>query len=364
MKKFIKTLITFLLIIACSYFIYHYRYEIIDFIVNIKIGLENYFDEGSNQIYTDEEIQEMLKESQVEIEGEYTGKLDNYYYEQLDIYGKVIYKTLLDNIDELKIGTYEIKLSNVLSNAMKEDDGKEIINLAFQNAWNAFRLDHPEVYYINVTNMYLTTKSITLGKNVTYEFYLNNREEKSLQPEFYTIDAINNSSSEISKKKEEIIKDIKDSSSFAKILYIHNWIVDNIEYDINMQNANNSNIYGAIIENKVVCEGYAKAFKYLLDELNIPCVIVCGDVTDENGNTQSHAWNAVYLDGKWYAVDITWDDPIIIGEGKLSNDLKYKYFLKGTAEIEKNHKETGRLSDNAKEIEFKYPELSLQDYKK
>ena len=130
-----------------------------------------------------------------------------------------------------------------------------------------------------------------------------------------------------------------------------------------MKNENNSNIYGLMIEKKAVCEGYAKAFKYLLDELNIPCVIICGDVTDEDGNIERHAWNEVYLEGKWYAVDTTWDDPIIIGSGKVTNNLKYKYFLKGSTEIGRNHEQNGRLSNDEKEIEFKYPELSKDDYK-
>lgn len=371
MKKAIKKLIIFFIMVLIIVFIYSYRLEIAKLIGNmdIKLGNSN-FEENINiilngsfvgnneEIYTDEEIEQMLKSSEPIIDGEYIGKLDNYYYNQLDTYAKVLYKAILDNADELKKEDYEIKVSNVLSNIMKEADGKDKINLAFQNAWSAFRLDHPEIFYINVENIYLTTKTTTYGKKVTYEFFLNSKKNGD------TIKAYTDSyEKEIKEKKNQIISNTSKYNNLAKVLYIHNWIVDNAEYDVSMRSANNSNIYGLMIEKKAVCEGYAKAFKYLLDELNIPCVIICGMATDDDGNVERHAWNAVYLEGKWYAIDTTWDDPIIIGNGKLTNNLKYKYFLNGSTEISKNHEQNGRLSDDINEIEFKYPQLSNEDYK-
>ena len=370
MKKVMKIIIVFLIMLLIAFFIYIYKMEITEFIGKIYINVKNGCEENTNiilkslgivdeeEIYSNEEIEKILKSSETIIDGEYVGKLDNYYYNQLDTYAKVLYKTILDNADELKNENCEIKVSAILSNIMKEADGKDKINFAFQNAWNALRLDHPEIFYINVENIYLTTKTITYGKKVTYEFFLNSKKDASAVKNY-----ADNYQSVIEKKKNEIISNTSNYSNIAKVLYIHNWIVDNTEYDVNMQSANNSNIYGLMIDNKAVCEGYAKAFKYLLDELNIPCVIICGMATDDNGNVERHAWNAVYLEGNWYAIDTTWDDPVIIGNGKLTNNLKYKYFLNGSSQISKNHEQNGRLSDDVNEIEFKYPELSKNDYK-
>ena len=88
-----------------------------------------------------------------------------------------------------------------------------------------------------------------------------------------------------------IISEAK-GSTYTKVKYIHDWIVDNVEYD-NDNLENHDNIYGTFINRKVVCEGYAEAFKYLLDKLNIPCVSVYGDGYDNNGNVEAHAWNYV-----------------------------------------------------------------------
>ena len=357
MKKFLKALIIISIVVLLCYAVFYYKNEIEDLFSTAKVEINNYFEDESEHIYTEKEIEEMLANDDIETIGEYTGKIDTYYYEQLDVYSKLIYKSILNNIDKLRMGNYEIELSNSLANVMNKTDGKEAINLTFQNAWSAFRLDHPEVFDIDITNVYLTTKTTTTGKKTKYEFYLNSKEEKDIK-------VITSNTSIIKQKKEEIIKDLKYTNNATKVLNVHNWLVDNLQYDVTMQRTNNNNIYGALIENNVVCEGYAKAFKYLLDELDVPCVIVCGEVVDESGATQKHAWNEVYLNGNWYAIDVTWDNPIIIGGGKLINELKYKYFLKGATEINKNHFQNGRMAENEEEIEFKYPELSLEDYKK
>lgn len=357
MKKFFKIIISLTIISSIIYVIYNYKTEIQTFILDAKTEITEYFAVNNENYYTEKDIEDLISSNESQVNGEYFGKLDNYYYDQLDMYSKIIYKSILNNINELKKGEYEIELPNTLANIIQNEKSKDSINLVFQNAWNALRLDHPEIFDVNVKNIYLTTKTTTIGKKVKYEFYLNSKEKNNIE-ELYQ------SESKVELKKEEIINNLNGTNDFAKVLYVHNWLVDNLEYDVSMNNPNNNNIYGALIEKNVVCEGYAKAFKYLLDELQVPCIIVCGDVINDKGYTEKHAWNEVYIGGNWYAVDSTWDDPIIIGGGKLTNELKYKYFLKGSIEIEKNHYENGKMSENANETEFKYPKLSDKNYKK
>ena len=71
-------------------------------------------------------------------------------------------------------------------------------------------------------------------------------------------------------------------------------------------------------------------------------------------------WNYVELNGKWYGVDVTWDDPIIIG-GPSKNSLRHTYFLKGNSTFNKSHVTTGKISDEG--IIYKLPSLSLENYK-
>ena len=153
------------------------------------------------------------------------------------------------------------------------------------------------------------------------------------------------------------------NSRYEKVKYVHDYIVDNAHYD-QEETADNSTIYGLLVNNASICEGYAKGFKYLMDKLNIPCVIVYGEGIASDGSSEYHAWNEVQMeDGIWYAIDSSWDDPIIIGGGKLTNELRYKYFLKGSTVINKNHFQNGKMSDNINEIEFQYPELNIENYR-
>lgn len=86
--------------------------------------------------------------------------------------------------------------------------------------------------------------------------------------------------------------------------------------EFSQQQAAAHDIEGAIFEKEAVCEGYALAYKYYMNRLEIPCKIVSG-----TSNGQSHAWNQIQLNGNWYMVDPTWDDVA------NSHDVKHQYFL-------------------------------------
>lgn len=144
------------------------------------------------------------------------------------------------------------------------------------------------------------------------------------------------------------------------IKMIHDYLVNNINYDTSLSKPYIYNIYGALVENLCVCEGYARSMKYLLDSISVPCTIVIGKATNSEGKTENHAWNYVGIEGKWYAIDSTWDDPVIIGNGKLSEASKYKYFLKGANEMNKDHIPSKSFTEGGKV--FEYPTLSLENY--
>ena len=114
-----------------------------------------------------------------------------------------------------------------------------------------------------------------------------------------------------------------------------------------------------MINNKCVCEGYAKSLKYLLDAMGIDNTLVIGKGTNSEGRSENHAWNYVKLDGNYYAIDSTWDDPIVIG-GVATNSMRYKYFLKGKEDISKDHFPSGKFTEDG--MEFTYPALSYSSY--
>ena len=62
---------------------------------------------------------------------------DNYYYRQLDEYGKVIYDGFKNNKENMKTGVYNIDFGKRFNNLLNSEDGEQKLNIAFQSAWNA-----------------------------------------------------------------------------------------------------------------------------------------------------------------------------------------------------------------------------------
>lgn len=144
---------------------------------------------------------------------------------------------------------------------------------------------------------------------------------------------------------------IEGETRYEQLKSIHDYIIRFTYYDMNARFMDSA--IGAMVEPGVVCEGYAKSFKLMCDELGIPCTIVFGNfiAADNTG----HVWNYVQMeDGNWYAVDATWDD--LDGEG--GKELKYQYFLKGSDSFFSNHTEVNDFNITIME----YPELSENDY--
>lgn len=118
------------------------------------------------------------------------------------------------------------------------------------------------------------------------------------------------------------------STDYDKLKYVHDWIVNNTVYTID-NSLCISEADGPVLYKKALCEGYSKAFMYYAQSMGFDCVCVMG-----SGNGGMHMWNKVKLNGKWYNVDVTWDDPITnTGEQVLRHD----YFLVSDAQIKKDH---------------------------
>ena len=284
-----------------------------------------------------------------------------YYYDQLDSIAKSIYSAVENNIENLKTGNAKIEFGEKFNSLLNEEGGNEKLNVAYQAALDAFCLDYPEVFYIDVTKMVLMIYSKTNILGTKYTVTIEPSEEGSyLTAEFSSKAEVEEALNSLETIKKDIVNQVASDDNYTKIKRIHNFLVDYIEYDASMIRTNTRNIYGALIEKNVVCEGYAESFKYLLDAVGIPCVEIVGTGTNSSGKTEAHAWNYVLLNDSWYAIDVTWDDPTIIGNGKAPKSARTKYFLKGEINFNKTHFPSGQVSEGG--AVFVYPELNKEDY--
>ncbi|MEE1379317.1 MAG: transglutaminase domain-containing protein [Clostridia bacterium] len=307
---------------------------------------------------TDTKISGSTVGTQVLTKNEYQNK---YLYSQLGENGKIIYEKLYENKENLKTGTYTIQFGNAFYDILSQENGSDKLQEEYQTAIEAFTYDNPDVFYIDVTKMYINIETIQKIFSTKYNVYINSAKDPTyLLDGFTSKEQIDQCESQVIAVKNQILNQIAGKNDIEKMRYIHDYLVDTIEYDQKFVEKNIYNIYGALVSKTCVCEGYAKASQYLLNEAGLENIIITGTATNSDGKTENHAWNYVNIDEKWYAIDTTWDDPIIVGGGKLTNTIRYRYFLKGSSTMNKNHFISTKFTSGGQDFEF--PELSITDY--
>lgn len=119
-------------------------------------------------------------------------------------------------------------------------------------------------------------------------------------------------------------------SDFDKVRFVHDWIVKNYTYD---SSSPIRTFHEAISGKKAVCQGYALTFLAFMEQMKLPCYFVYSS----NG---AHSWNIVKVNGKWYHIDVTNDDPKSY-ESTTNKYPVYTFFLQSTENFQKKVNSTG-----------------------
>jgi len=106
-----------------------------------------------------------------------------------------------------------------------------------------------------------------------------------------------------------------DKSELETALNLHDEIATRVEYSKPITN-DSYYTYSMYINKKGVCQAYAYMYMYLLSKMGMESGYISSD-------TINHGWNAVRIDGNFYQVDITWDDPLYDKFGMA----KHTFFL-------------------------------------
>lgn len=131
-----------------------------------------------------------------------------------------------------------------------------------------------------------------------------------------------------------------DLTDAGKVAYFDYWLTRNADYNTDVAvgyETTLSSPYECVSalwaeggSEGPVCEGYARAMKLLCEMENIGCVLVTGDSGPRFDGKDDHMWNYVEVDGKWYAQDTTWNDPV-------NADPRTGYLLVGSDTFETDH---------------------------
>lgn len=221
----------------------------------------------------------------------------------------------------------------ISDHVLSADTGRFELNKADKNdlqiALNAFRADHPEVFWLDTESCYRY-----------YEY-----EDGPLVVEMnYTLtgDELKNDIELLSAAVEEISSKAPDNASDYDVeLYLNEYLISNCAYQ--PEGIEKHNAYGALVLGQAVCDGYSHAFQLLCRRLGIECTVIEG-TSDFNENAEDgHMWNCILLDGDWYHVDVTWDDTV----NAVCEAERYFYLNLNTEMISTDHVISGDFADRS-----------------
>ncbi|OUM65670.1 hypothetical protein PIROE2DRAFT_7252 [Piromyces sp. E2] len=280
------------------------------------------------------------------------------FYDQLNSNEKNLYDILLkSSIKEVPKLNIKVLVKGVtdLEKYIAE------ITISAEKLFTVLVYEHPELWWIGNYQIVIYETKDQNSYTLNFSTIPDNSIFKN-----YTSDEISKLNAEIDIIKNEIINQIdnmKLTTQYSIIRYIHDYLIIMIEYLLDEDRQQIRTLYGALVENKCVCEGYAEAFQYLVQQYGINCIIA---------RSLTHEWNFVELNNKWYILDVTYDDPIqdgkVLPTGSSSN-IKTDYFLIGTNHV---FKSKAKYTDDVdhiliysaysdKEMVY-YPTIEKKDY--
>ncbi len=232
----------------------------------------------------------------------------NYAYEHLTEDGKTLYVELLTIIKN--------RAKDVVVSTLDEETLDVVCTFV--------QADHPEIFYMDgytYTRYTIGGELKKLSFTGNYIYSAEEIEARQAKIDEYTIKCLAGAPT--------------DGDDYSKVKYVYDYLITNTDYDSTA--ADNQNICSVFIYGKSVCQGYAKATQFLLQQLGVPATLVTGKV-----NGVGHAWNLVYADGEYTYVDTTWGDSSYQKQetGESSQKLpliNYTYLCCTTQDISKTH---------------------------
>ncbi|HEV7621324.1 MAG TPA: transglutaminase domain-containing protein [Flavisolibacter sp.] len=165
-------------------------------------------------------------------------------------------------------------------------------------------------------------------------------------------------------KSEELARKLTFSyhTDIEKVRAIFSWIAQHITYRTRIRNKYSffNNIHGNSDSNQdwksademtadmvlksrtAVCDGYSKLFKTLCSYADIKSEVINGFARGDNRRSNSrfnsnHTWNAVFLDGKWQLIDVTWGSGYLTYSDEFIQSIDENYFLTSPGNFISDH---------------------------
>ena len=223
--------------------------------------------------------------------------------------------------------------------------------------YDAFDRDHPEVFWLSGERLvgygmsYAQQTATTYSYTVAVKFTVQHNGDGQ-NPAFDVRSAVYPNAAAIKQaigereaKISAILAGNSSNSPYALVKYFNSVLTARNEYNTIVAGSaagtppvdsweSISALLGRTGTNGPVCEGYARAFKVLCDRAGVPCVLVDGNArSSQSGAGEAHMWNYVQIGDEWYAVDVTWNDPVGGGFGAVSGMECETWLLHGSETV-------------------------------
>ena len=249
---------------------------------------------------------------------------DYYYYNQLKKDDKLCYQALYEaskaNIEPMPEDS-ALTRDNMNKYGRLIYSGNSTLSYSYISFLRALEYDHPEELESTLFLPRIASFYSSSGQETKYDYYLYYTVVRYTRAEVTTME------NELKTARDQIYAEANPTGDeFSKELALHDALLEHVEYDYNVSNNNLSHhyghtAYGALVKGACVCDGYAKAFKLLLQKAGIEAYVVAG-----LGNGGGHAWNVVNIDADLYEVDATWNDTEKYQEHPYYYFLTHDYF--------------------------------------
>lgn len=163
--------------------------------------------------------------------------------------------------------------------------------------------NYPELFY--------------LGQQFSYAYYSDGTVAYMLPEYKYTGDALDDVIDDYNNRLDVIANHFSALSDIEAVVAVNDYLAAHYEYDADGLATDPANAvrdaYSMLLKRKAVCQGYALLFTAIVEKLNIESASVVS-------LSMNHQWNVVKLDGYWYHIDVTWDDPEGVPDGYTYHD--------------------------------------------
>lgn len=247
----------------------------------------------------------------------------NWQYQQLteteQFYYGMIYTSVIDSLSTET--TVQDANGQQIPGLRISFDNSQLSKEQISRLFEAFYLDNPSFFFLDRT---CSLEGREINETQVYDTLV-------LQ---YTMTADERieAGKQLDAAKQNILKDCPSTDDdFLVELYLHDQLLSICSYDddaafSSAQYPNAYSAYGALVEGRAVCEGYAKAMQLLLNTLSIPAALVRGYSAE---NQTAHMWNVVEINDQNYFLDPTWNDN--------DQQIHYAYFNITSAELKRSH---------------------------